>query len=271
MADDITGMTEIDVIFPRNDTFAPMGILPVVFAVRNPQVARLLHPDLRYTIYSIDEPGSEIFYHAMDRVDLNLPSNDSTYLWYEGNVGRFLTEGRWVFQWGWQADNCSKTDDPKFQDEPFTPWPSEKVYRGFHLKTKTLVPYFIFTIAKNGTVADLSTLTGPDRCADADALAFSIEAQMDIPQEMDAGYRTKCGRFPDGPTPIPSPCQVTVNAETVSSISSAITSTECKRLAPRITSCPPEDEDSAGSCLAARHALGFAVLCGWLLHAMVLI
>ena len=54
---DATGIVEFDAIFPRNETYELMPLMPVVFAVRNPGLARALGTKLRYTIFSLDAPN----------------------------------------------------------------------------------------------------------------------------------------------------------------------------------------------------------------------
>lgn len=266
MADDMTGTTEIDVIFPRNGTFAPMPLMPVVFAIRNQPVASLLHPQISYTIHKLD-PSGNVTYKPTDDYDVRLSSSDSPYLWYKGEPNRFLEPGRWVLQWGFRYDNCSKTDDPKYQEKAYGPWPIERVYRGFHVKTTRVASVVIFTIEQGAEAPDLRTLSGPDRCNDADAQAYSVDEVLDIPSELDMADATKCGKFPEGPPPTPSPCLVTVDAEAAASISAAITSTECGSATPAV-SCPIE-EDGVGGRPSVGYSLCSAVLSGWLLFGLL--
>jgi hypothetical protein len=264
MADDITGTTEVDVIFPRNGTYAPTQLLPVVFAVRNPPIASQLQPKLAYTIYQLDSPNSNITYKPMTENELNLPSNDSTYFWYKGEPSRFLEEGRYVFQWGFRYTNCSETDDPEFQDTPYTELTREEVLDGFHLGTALFVRHLVFTIGEDGAQVDLPALTGPDGCNGSQGLAYNVDSQLDIPRQLQKGGVTQCAKFAAAPTP--SPCLVSVEADAASSISAALTATQCGGPSPSI-SCPPEED--GGGHFRVSYSLCGSVLSGWLLYTLL--
>ncbi|KAK4155344.1 hypothetical protein C8A00DRAFT_13646 [Chaetomidium leptoderma] len=38
------GVLEVDLVFPRNETYAPPTYMPVIFAFRNPELARHVRP-----------------------------------------------------------------------------------------------------------------------------------------------------------------------------------------------------------------------------------
>jgi hypothetical protein len=44
-------IVEYDVIFPRNDTYAPVAVMPVVFAIQNPQAGVPLQFEINWWIY----------------------------------------------------------------------------------------------------------------------------------------------------------------------------------------------------------------------------
>ena len=47
-----SGLVEVDLMFPQNDTYAPTPILPVVWTIRGADgLAAYLHPHLQYSIY----------------------------------------------------------------------------------------------------------------------------------------------------------------------------------------------------------------------------
>ncbi|RJE19224.1 hypothetical protein PHISCL_08431 [Aspergillus sclerotialis] len=101
------GTTEIDLVFPRNDTFAPMPLLPVVFAVQNPPVSKMLWPRLEYGVGPLGHANLSADFHDFDDLT-DMPSNDtSAYFVYTGVADRVNTEGNWEFWWRFRAMNCS--------------------------------------------------------------------------------------------------------------------------------------------------------------------
>ncbi|KAJ5219643.1 hypothetical protein N7468_008847 [Penicillium chermesinum] len=43
-----SNILEVDLIFPRNETYAPAELFPIIFAIQNPERARYLTPELTY-------------------------------------------------------------------------------------------------------------------------------------------------------------------------------------------------------------------------------
>ena len=73
----IKGNAKVDVIFPRNDTFAPTPLMPIVFAVQNPAVAQQLNLRLNYRVIPYSRLNATTEY---ERVRLNaLPNKDTTF------------------------------------------------------------------------------------------------------------------------------------------------------------------------------------------------
>jgi hypothetical protein len=51
LAQTYPAIVEYDVIFPRNDTYAPVAVMPVVFAIQNPQAGVPLQFEIGRWIY----------------------------------------------------------------------------------------------------------------------------------------------------------------------------------------------------------------------------
>ncbi|KAF1835103.1 hypothetical protein BDW02DRAFT_579077 [Decorospora gaudefroyi] len=57
------GVMEVDLVFPRNETYAPTEIFPLIFAFQNSELAPLLKPRLsEYHVlqFTIDKSGQEV-------------------------------------------------------------------------------------------------------------------------------------------------------------------------------------------------------------------
>jgi len=44
------GTVEFDVVFPRNDTYAPVDLMPIIFAIQNPKAVEPLMPSIQWNI-----------------------------------------------------------------------------------------------------------------------------------------------------------------------------------------------------------------------------
>jgi hypothetical protein len=83
------GVGEIDVIFPRNETFELMPLMPVVFAIQNPVVIDRLYPTLSYGLWSADTP----LYNQTNWTNLaveKLPDTESSVLFLLDGIANTL-------------------------------------------------------------------------------------------------------------------------------------------------------------------------------------
>jgi hypothetical protein len=76
---------EVNLIFPRNETYAPNDTFPVVFALKNSERARHLNPSISYSLR--DEDGDKVYnlWHELQWVkwtdqETYLPTNIPTPL-----------------------------------------------------------------------------------------------------------------------------------------------------------------------------------------------
>src|SRR5207244_4320386 len=51
----VPGVVEVDLIFPRNDTYAPLPGMPIVFAIQNPQLVASLYPSFDLLLYQLGD------------------------------------------------------------------------------------------------------------------------------------------------------------------------------------------------------------------------
>ncbi|THC97580.1 hypothetical protein EYZ11_002935 [Aspergillus tanneri] len=71
------GFGEVDVVFPRNDTFELMPLMPIGFAVQNPVGIEQVYPTLKYMVSSLNIP-SEDKIHWTQLPIRSLPANKAT-------------------------------------------------------------------------------------------------------------------------------------------------------------------------------------------------
>ncbi|KAJ6049646.1 hypothetical protein N7444_006362 [Penicillium canescens] len=123
------GLAEIDLVFPRNDTFEPMPLMPIVFAVKNNPAFQQISPSMTYKPLSTD-----------DLVD----NKTETQFVYFGIANHFNTENTWEFGWSMSWSNCSTSDNGTDYDNAHT----RNDVDGFHERYYDVYQSIIFTTKK---------------------------------------------------------------------------------------------------------------------------
>ncbi|KGO76711.1 hypothetical protein PITC_090650 [Penicillium italicum] len=232
-----SGQFEIDLVFPRNETYAPQGAMAIVFALQNPTLALPLGATVSWSLWegnNQSSPGS-IVGGGLELSLLNLTSSDPMF------VTRYIDtlnypSGFWTLTWSVSVNNCIQRSAGNSADT---------VSNITMTDTKTT----IFTISQSGQKPDLVASTSSDlRCSVA-AQAFNVTS-----------IGESCGFL--GPSPTTNPCAVTINPSAASSISAAATAYACQ---PQVhpsdpqVSCPPitgkSSNDAAQSRMAAASTL----------------
>ena len=80
---------EVDLVFPRNDTYAPSAIFPVVLAVHNAHAAVALDPNIRWYIDRITPPRNTTTSPGGAPIHLTAANHSSSdlYLTFGGLYG----------------------------------------------------------------------------------------------------------------------------------------------------------------------------------------
>lgn len=223
---------EVDLIFPRNETYAPSAIFPVVFAFQNAALVPSLAPGLDLFLW--DSSGKELF---ADQPYLNLHWNnfsghDPTYV-YTYVVGLNTTDrgapASHALSWALSAINCSNETgalvfDPNSRSQPV-----------------------IFTIQSGGKQPDFVAGTaGTSSCANISHLAFNVTGTLDVGNPAVHGGRNTCAIFSDvQPLVAGNPCAGQANPDAASSISAALAATACAASGPS-SSCKPTSAAARG-------------------------
>jgi hypothetical protein len=229
------GVVEIDLVFPRNETYAPTRWMPVVFAVRNTELARYLIPSISYSVQNNSGPNRET--HRTFRHDLKSTnwSSHEPYFAYQFWPG-FATEGRWWLSWTVTWDSCYEGEKPEFGS----------YFRGL-ITTNHSDHYVEFAIQNNGQAVDLVAATANEKtCPPELGVVINVTDQI---KEVNAaagwtGPDTCIAITSSTPTPTPNPCLVKINSAVAASMSASFTSQLCNTFSPQ---CP---EDNAAQRLA---------------------
>jgi hypothetical protein len=95
-----THLLEVDLILPRNDTYPPSPIFPIIFAVQNPSLAKSYQPMITMQVEQIDGNFSSI-----NTFSLWESSNDtSSTRFLNWGTSNFNFEGNFRFTWDLSMD-----------------------------------------------------------------------------------------------------------------------------------------------------------------------
>lgn len=101
------GVVEADLVFPRNQTYAPMRYLPIVFAVQNPVAAAALDLQITYEVWNLPNMS---YYAASGAFHLSWAnfSGADPVLQHSYSRDGFDTEGNWRLVWHVSWVNCTE-------------------------------------------------------------------------------------------------------------------------------------------------------------------
>ncbi|KAJ5753308.1 hypothetical protein N7520_010225 [Penicillium odoratum] len=217
-----SGVFEVDLIYPRNETYTPSPLMPMVFALQNPSMAVQLNALLYWSLLEGGNssapgsiPGGTLELALMstlnastdpDKATLDLPG-------YPLLVTRFLDtfsfpDGTWNLQWTLQVSNCTSGS--------YTP------------NVLQMTNNVTFTTSKSGKAPDLVAATSAGTCNTTEGYAFNATT-----------IEATCGVL--GPTPTTNPCAITIDSAAESNLMASATSYACsiqqRPINPNVT-CP---------------------------------
>ncbi|KAK8131379.1 hypothetical protein PG984_007817 [Apiospora sp. TS-2023a] len=253
-----SGVIELDLAFPRNQTYAPAARLPIVFGYQNPELATALNARVSFVVWNLDDMRNSVVTSSFDLGQAaNLSSRDP-FLQYEYFPG-FEAEGRWLLTWtvGW--DNCTKDS-------------LELTNTGKRITHQTTTQSVRFATKDSAPEIDLAAATDNKDCPQEMGLAFDVTATLKVPSwaKGDWSGGDQCAKVAES-MPKPSPCRVQIDAAAASSMAASMTAKACahKDVAPpKGVECPPDEKSSAQqlvvtgiACLAATMgAFGFVLM-----------
>ncbi|GKZ93650.1 hypothetical protein CBS147343_9254 [Aspergillus niger] len=266
--------TEVDLIFPRNDTFAPMPLMPVVFAVQAPSVAHKVNTYIEYGYYPVGRPNETVIGQT-DHVSDS--TNETTYFSVSGIGRTFNTTGSWELFWRLRWTNCSISEDSRYYNQSY-PWISspyidgslniDKVYEGFHYTAyNVIVDRVTFSTREDASQPNLTTLTNSENCDKVSSLALlsivdSLRIPPQLPQE-DIDTVSMCPQLADSrlnSTSTSSPCSVSISPEVESNILAKIADNECNNaLHPAVSCTTEETKEGSASSHDHGHALWLVI------------
>lgn len=227
-----TGVVELDLVFPRNETYNPSPLMPIIFSYRNIGLVPLLAPQITYEVWNYTNFSGHSVSDWQEVPLLNGSSSDP-YLQHSFYLFPFNTEGTWLLSAHFRWVNCFEDDTGLYPKTALTV--NETDFR------------IIFTTKGPSKQIDLVAATSDRNCSSPAGVAINITGTVYTPVE-DGGYE----RPPLCPVVTPrqimaDSCAVTIDAAAASSISASMTSRVCNfpTGAPDEVDCPPKEESAA--------------------------
>lgn len=257
------GTVEVDLIFPRNETYAPTRYMPFAFAFQNPELAQYMKFQINYDVWYSNDTTEEqnmrqdntIASGNVSLPSINLTSNDP-YLVHDFSA-QFNVEGQYAIVWRLWGDWCKEG--------------AQNISVQFWKKAT------FFSISKSAHQIDLVAATGnetaclslPGRATRGMSQAMSIAGVYDALETWNGG--DKCVEISNTHAST-APCRVKIDNATAAGIWASVNVTMC-RYRPYPGEDPPKDINCPSAKSDAQtHAVGgFACMLGLLsllIHAL---
>ncbi|KAL5337696.1 hypothetical protein BJX70DRAFT_409025 [Aspergillus crustosus] len=249
-----SGILEVDLVFPRNKTYAPEDFFPIVFAFQNPSLARYLNPHISYTISNENNRSTSIA-RSHDLRWTNWSTEQNLFFAY-AYFSEFGSEGQgtWTVDWSLSWESC---DEEAFSNIAYHP-------RARMISNSSSFG-LSFSIGNAGEEVDLVSATAGQTCPGEQGVIISItDRTMQVPLQVDwAGSEAtndSCVVVETStPTMTPDACRVEIDEAAAASMRTSLTATLCRGVNPP-DDCPEiEDDENDAQRLAV---LGASVLLG---------
>jgi hypothetical protein len=231
-------LVEVDLVFPRNETYVPTPVFPVVFAIQNLAAASSIGPlELTWAIWRLDTDDIQQVWgnQTVDQTNSTEPYYKYINLWTAGLDG---AESARRYQLWWQVEYSAcfgKKENPgsvsgSRQDN------------------------FTFTLDPNAQQVQPILSADLDACPASNA-TIMVKETWPVNNRPDHDI---CGvvRNVDVDA-FANPCAVKLDHAAASSIAAEVTASACAASPPALTSgCPTETKDSAGSSVPVWSGLG---------------
>ncbi|KAI8946256.1 hypothetical protein F4801DRAFT_565162 [Xylaria longipes] len=211
---------EVDVVFPRNDTYAPADAFPLVMAIQNNFLSQFLEFDmvLLWVIFHVDNQSISI---DAGSFETSPPAYDDQRYLVSATTKLNSTEGRFALYWKLGVNNCSianvNANGTSTVDNLYTNYSNETY----------------FTLQNAAQPPDLVAATSPDTCASMAATVLNITGYTPRPgispiPGLPPEEQLQCPVLRNA-TVSPTPCSVRLNQTQAASISASATVVACDK------------------------------------------
>ena len=194
---------EVDLIFPRNETYAPSDIFPLVFAFQNSALAPSLDPGFDLTIWDLN---SNLTYDpSLALTNTNFSGSDPKFV-YTSITN--LPASKYRLVWDFGAGNCSNIRGAN----------SDRPAGGFRSNS------IEFAVQSGAQQPDIAPTAAEDAsCSNITNFAFNLIDTQPVGSPSLYDGRNSCAIFSDtSPFVAGNPCAVKVSSQVASSISTAL-------------------------------------------------
>ncbi|SPJ71096.1 uncharacterized protein FTOL_00824 [Fusarium torulosum] len=210
-ANNSTGVLEMDLVFPRNETYNPSPMMPIIFSYRNTGLVPLLRPSITYEVWSYPNMSGPSVGSSIQVPLVNYSSSDP-HIEYAAFLHPFNTEGTWRVVLHFRWSNCYK----QLADKGL---PDMDMYR----INNTNLGNIVFTTKGPSKQIDLVAATSKKTCSAPAGIAINITDTMDTPFPHGDFEGDVCPVVASPPTKADR-CPVTLGPSAVSSIDAEMTS-----------------------------------------------
>jgi hypothetical protein len=243
-------VTEVDLLFPRNDTYAPTVLMPLVFAIQGP-AANSLNLALLWQLSQLLPNGNISIAGSgvIPKSYLIIPTSEPYYQ-YTSFYNSTTIEGTWQLFWALTSENCTQLP---INDTTMLGYIQENI--------------LIFTIKNGAQATDLVAATADNVYTSAESFSFNVTGTEKV--SIGSGNSvTSCAVVaPMSPTASPNPCAAQLNSTGASSISASLTASAYSS-PTSLVSCLAKK--SAGSIqVQLRRPIWVVATLGWLLYTTI--
>ncbi|KAJ5146493.1 uncharacterized protein N7515_001057 [Penicillium bovifimosum] len=202
---------EVNLVFPRNETYAPNDTFPVVFAFKNSELARHLNPSISYSLWNEVDNSADILWHELSWVNWTA---QETYFAYRYS-GTFSTEGRWRVLWtlGWNRCNV---ESPEY---------------GNGVISTSNTSSTVFTTSNSAPKLDPVAATANKTCTGQPGVAINVtDKTKSVSSALwEGGKYTNhtCAVVAASPTPSTNPCRTQIDETALASMEASSWASYC--------------------------------------------
>jgi hypothetical protein len=239
-----SGILEVDLLFPRNGTWKPTSIMPIVFAVQQPQLGVLIQRQIiRWRLGQVNNASRSI-HEGTATFDLNATTSG---LYLATGISDALAgiEGGWEIQWMVSLRNCTQLSSENTRIE----------FSAFAESRSTF-----FQTNDSAPAPSVETALSIDSCQNLDYLVYNVSAVQPVPKGYDTELYLSCAALGDSSVVTGSPCSININAAASTSASAAISYSTCRVTSTACVSPPSTTKTSAATRLKTSTILLSAIL-----------
>ncbi|CAH0057844.1 unnamed protein product [Clonostachys solani] len=251
-----SAISEVDLVFPLNETYAPSRLFPIVFAFQSFNPATVVEPTINTVVTNYHNPN--ISYSNIWFLGFHMFNRSEPYF-FTRPFDQFGTEGTWIISWELDWRNCNMTENPS---------PDYFINRNVSRGHKT-----IFTTHKDSSkqVDLFADINNEQACSRSSGATLNIIDTRKVPDQFKSSMHW--GGDTCGVASLLSnradPCRVKMNETVASKIQASMVADDCEQAKIKATepavSCPPQETGAA----VQRHGIWGGVFFGLVITAVL--